>query len=425
MSAARAAYSALIYAMLPYVLARLAWRSRREPGYRVHVGERFGHYGIEPVNGPLIWLHAVSVGETRAAEPLVRALEARYPDHRLLLTHMTPTGRRAGESVFGDRVLRCYLPYDYPGAVGRFLDHFRPRMGLLMETEIWPNLIHACTGRQIPLYLVNARMSEKSYRGYSRFASLVGESMSGLTAVAAQTKDDAQRLRMLGARTVTVTGNVKFDATVPADQVEEGQAWRTSFGQRQVLLAASTREGEESLILDAYAKLSPSPLLMIVPRHPQRFDDVAALLEKRGLRYQRRSTGGTVTANTQVLLGDSMGEMAMYYAACDLAFIGGSLLPFGAHNFIEACAVGKPVLLGPHTYNFAEAAERATEAGALVRVEDATHLADTVNRLFADAPALLAIGARALEFSRAHQGATQRVMAMLHVSVSSSREPQG
>jgi 3-deoxy-D-manno-octulosonic-acid transferase len=338
---------------------------------------------------------------------------------------MTPTGRRAGESVFGDRVLRCYLPYDYPGAVGRFLDHFRPRMGLLMETEIWPNLIHACTRRQIPLYLVNARMSEKSYRGYSRFASLVGESMSGLTAVAAQTKDDAQRLRMLGARTVTVTGNVKFDATVPADQVEEGQAWRTSFGQRQVLLAASTREGEESLILDAYAKLSPSPLLMIVPRHPQRFDDVAALLEKRGLRYQRRSTGGTVTANTQVLLGDSMGEMAMYYAACDLAFIGGSLLPFGAHNFIEACAVGKPVLLGPHTYNFAEAAERATEAGALVRVEDATHLADTVNRLFADAPALLAIGARALEFSRAHQGATQRVMAMLHVSVSSSREPQG
>ncbi|MEA3157136.1 MAG: 3-deoxy-D-manno-octulosonic-acid transferase [Betaproteobacteria bacterium] len=425
MSAARAAYSALIYAMLPYVLARLAWRSRREPGYRAHVGERFGYYGVEPVSGPLIWLHAVSVGETRAAEPLVRALEARYPDHRLLLTHMTPTGRRAGESVFGDRVLRCYLPYDYPGAVGRFLDHFRPRMGLLMETEIWPNLIHACTRRQIPLYLVNARMSEKSYRGYSRFASLVGESMSGLTAVAAQTKDDAQRLRMLGARTVTVTGNVKFDATVPADQVEEGQAWRTSFGQRQVLLAASTREGEESLILDAYAKLSPSPLLMIVPRHPQRFDDVAALLEKRGLRYQRRSTGGTVTANTQVLLGDSMGEMAMYYAACDLAFIGGSLLPFGAHNFIEACAVGKPVLLGPHTYNFAEAAERATEAGALVRVEDATHLADTVNRLFADAPALLAIGARALEFSRAHQGATQRVMAMLHVSVSSSREPQG
>jgi 3-deoxy-D-manno-octulosonic-acid transferase len=425
MSAARAAYSALIYSMLPYVLARLAWRSRREPGYRAHVGERFGYYGVEPVSGPLIWLHAVSVGETRAAEPLVRALEARYPDHRLLLTHMTPTGRRAGESVFGDRVLRCYLPYDYPGAVRRFLDHFRPRMGLLMETEIWPNLINACTRRQIPLYLVNARMSEKSYRGYSRFASLVRESMSGLTAVAAQTKDDAQRLRMLGGRTVTVTGNVKFDATVPADQVERGRAWRNTFGQRQVLLAASTREGEESLILDAYAKLSPRPLLMIVPRHPQRFDAVATLLEKRGLRYERRSTGRPVTDETRVLLGDSMGEMPTYYAACDLAFIGGSLLPFGAHNFIEACAVGKPVLLGPHTYNFAEAAERATEAGALVRVEDAMHLADTVNRLFADAPALLAIGARALEFSRAHQGATERVMAMLHVSVSSSREPQG
>ncbi|MGZ5126958.1 MAG: lipid IV(A) 3-deoxy-D-manno-octulosonic acid transferase [Burkholderiales bacterium] len=413
MSVARSLYSVLIYAMLPYVLSRLAWRSRREPGYRAHVGERFGHYRSEPVSGPLIWLHAVSVGETRAAEPLVRALEARYPDHRLLLTHMTPTGRRTGESVFGDRVLRCYLPYDYPGAVRRFLDHFRPRMALLMETEIWPNLIHACKAREIPLYLVNARMSDKSYRGYTRFASLAQESMSGLTAVAAQSQDDAQRLHSLGARAVTVTGNVKFDATVPADQVERGRAWRITFGQRQVLLAASTREGEESLILDAYAKMSPPPLLMIVPRHPQRFDDVAALLEKRGLRYQRRSTGRTVTADTQVLLGDSMGEMAMYYAACDVAFIGGSLLPFGAHNFIEACAVGKPVLLGPHTYNFAEAAERATEAGAVLRVEDAMDLAGTVNRLVADTTALLRMGARALEFSRAHQGATCRVMSML------------
>ncbi|HEV7391968.1 MAG TPA: 3-deoxy-D-manno-octulosonic acid transferase, partial [Burkholderiales bacterium] len=297
--------------------------------------------------------------------------------------------------------------------VGRFLDHFTPRMALLMETEIWPNLIHACKARAIPLYLVNARMSEKSYRGYRRFASLIRESTSDLTAVAAQTEDDAQRLRSLGARAVTVTGNVKFDATVPADQVERGRAWRSSFGQRQVLLAASTREGEESLILDAYSKISPPPLLMIVPRHPQRFDHVAALLEQRGLRYERRSIGRTVTADTQVLLGDSMGEMAMYYAACDLAFIGGSLLPFGAHNFIEAGAVGTPVLLGPHTYNFAEAAERATEAGAVLRVEDAMDLAGTVNRLLADTPALLRMGARALEFSRAHQGATYRVMSML------------
>jgi 3-deoxy-D-manno-octulosonic-acid transferase len=355
----------------------------------------------------------VSVGETRAAEPLVRALQARYPDHRILLTHMTPTGRRAGESVFGDRVLRCYLPYDYPGAVGRFLHHFRPRMALLMETEIWPNLIHGCKAREIPLYLVNARMSEKSYRGYNRFASLARESMSGLTAVAAQAEADAQRLRALGARAVTVTGNIKFDAHVPEDQVERGRAWRSNFGQRQVLLAASTREGEESLILDAFAKMSPPPLLMIVPRHPQRFDDVAALLEKRGLRYQRRTAAEAVAADAQVLLGDSMGEMAMYYAACDIAFVGGSLLPFGAHNFIEACAVGKPVLLGPYTYNFHEAAEHATEAGAILKVEGAMDLAAAVNRLFADPAGLSRMATRALEFSRAHQGATLRVLSLV------------
>ena len=213
---------------------------------------------------------------------------------------MTPTGRRAGESLFGNRVLQCYLPYDYPAAVRRFLDYFRPRMGLLMETEIWPNLIQACRGRQIPLYLVNARMSEKSYRGYSHFMSLARESMSGLTGVAAQTDDDAQRLRTLGARAVSVTGNLKFDAPVPADQVERGRVWRASFGQRPVLLAASTREGEELLIVDAYEKLSPRPLLMIVPRHPQRFDEIAALLEKRRLRYERRSSGRPIARDTQV-----------------------------------------------------------------------------------------------------------------------------
>jgi 3-deoxy-D-manno-octulosonic-acid transferase len=418
MSAARVAYSALIYSMLPYVLARLAWRARRESGYRRHVAERFGHYGARAQRGPFIWLHAVSVGETRAAEPLVRALEARYPQHRILLTHMTPTGRRAGESVFGDRVVRAYLPYDLPGAVGRFLEHFRPRVGLLMETEIWPNLIHACKARGIPLFLVNARLSEKSYRGYSRFASLSRESTSALTAIAAQTTGDAERLRALGAAAVTVTGNMKFDATPRADQVEMGRAWRSTYGSRRVLLAASTREGEEALVLDAHALLADAPLLVLVPRHPQRFDEVAALLARRGIRYERRSSGRPVNGDTQVWLGDSMGEMAAYYSACDLAFIAGSLLPFGAHNFIEACAVGKPVLLGPHTYNFAEAAAHAIEAGAALRVQDVADLARAANRLLHDDRALNDMGWRALEFSRVHQGATERVIEMLAGSVS-------
>lgn len=413
MTVGRAAYNALIYAMLPQVLARLAWRSRKQPGYREHVAERFARYHVPRPGGPLIWIHAVSVGETRAAEPLVQALQARYPSHRILLTHMTPTGRRTGEDLFGDRVLRCYLPYDYPGAVGRFLHHFRPQLGLLMETEIWPNLIRACKARDVPLYLVNARLSEKSYRRYRRFASLARESVSALTAVAAQTDDDARRLRALGADAVTVTGSLKFDATLPAEQVERGRAWRRGYGPRRVLLAASTREGEEPLILDACAMMSSAPLLVIVPRHPQRFDEVAALLERRGLRYERRSTGQSVSDDTRVLLGDSMGEMPAYYAACDLAFIGGSLLPFGAHNFIEACAVGTPVLLGPHTYNFAEAAERAIEAGAALPVDGAHALASAVDRLLSDEPELARMGTRAFEFSRANQGATERVMAML------------
>ena len=413
MSFARAAYNALLYAMLPAVLARLLWRSRREAGYRQHIAERFARYRGAPPKGPFIWIHAVSVGETRAAEPLVKALSARYPEHRIVLTHMTPTGRRTGETVFGDRVSRCYLPYDYPGAVARFIDRYKPRFGLLMETEIWPNLILACRTRRVPIYLVNARLSERSYRRYRRVQRLARESAAALTAVAAQTEADAIRLRALGAREVSVTGSVKFDVNVPAGQVEAGRAWRRLLGSRGVLLAASTREGEEPPVLDAFCGVPGSPLIVIVPRHPTRFDEVAALLERRGLAYERRSSGRSVTPETRVLLGDSMGEMAWYYAACDVAYVGGSLLPFGGQNLIEACAVGTPVLIGPHTYNFAEAAQRAIESGAALRVDDARALGAAAARLVADAPARARMAESALAFSRAHQGATQRIMAML------------
>jgi 3-deoxy-D-manno-octulosonic-acid transferase len=413
MSVSRIAYSVLAYALIPAALARLAWRGRREPGYREHVGERFGRYGEAPPGGPLIWVHAVSVGETRAAEPLVRALVASCPDHRILLTHMTPTGRRTGDTVFRNGVLRCYLPYDYPGAVARFLDHYQPRAGVLLETEIWPNLVHGSKVRGIPLYLVNARLSEKSLQGYLRFAALSREAFGALTAVAAQTNEDGERLRAVGAENVDVTGNLKFDATPDRAQLEFGRARRAAYGRRRALLAASTRDGEEALLLDALPLLPDDVLFIIVPRHPQRFDGVAALLEARGIAHQRLSKPQPLAPETRVLLGDSMGEMIAHYAACDIAFIGGSLLPFGGQNLIEACAVGKPVLLGPHTYNFEEAAEKAIEAGAGLRVATADEVMRKAGELFADPALLDRMGRRGVEFTRAHRGATGRVMKML------------
>ena len=410
----RLGYTLLLYALLPRALWHLLWRARQQPAYLEHIPERFGYYRQTGVQ-PLIWVHAVSVGETRAAEPLIRALQREYPQHRILLTHMTPTGRDAGEALYGDTALRCYLPYDYPGAVTRFLDHFRPRVGLLMETEIWSNLIHVCQERQVPLYLVNARLSMKSFEKYRRFAGFTRASLRELTAIAAQTADDAQRLAALGAENVVIAGNLKFDIELPAAQLKLGEGWRRRYGQgRPVLLAASTRDGEEELLLNRLGELAvPSALLVIVPRHPQRFEAVAALLERRGVRFQRRSRDEAVEPDTRIVLGDSMGEMLAYYAACDVAFVGGSLLPFGGQNLIEACAAGKPVLFGPHTYNFAEAAESAIAAGAALRVADANELMREARRLLTDAGTAARMGEAGRAFSMAHQGATKRLLELI------------
>jgi len=364
-------YSLLLYALLPFTPLKLLWRGMRQPEYRQHLAERYGFYKINPQQ-PVIWLHCVSLGETRAAAPLVQALMAQHPQHRILLTHATPTGREAGEQLFGDRVDRVYLPYDTPDAVARFLNHFRPTIGLLMETELWFNLIAGCRARDIPLLLVNARLSERSARGYGKVANLTGQGLRGLTAIAAQTEQDAERFRQLGAAQMTVCGNLKFDVQPPASANSAGAALRDLFGARPVFLAASTRDGEEALVLDAVQQLQiPGLLTVIVPRHPQRFDDVATLLQKLGLRFARKSSlTEPLPADTEVLLGDSMGEMFTYYAACDLAFIGGSLLPLGGQNLIEACAMGKPVLIGPHTFNFEQATEQAIAHGAALRVAD-------------------------------------------------------
>lgn len=407
-------YTILLYAALPYVLLRLVWRARRQSAYLQHVAERFGIYGAGAAAGPWLWVHAVSVGETRAAEPLIRALQQRYPQQRILLTHMTPTGRETGIALFGDHVTRCYLPYDYPGAVARFLDRFRPVAGVLIETELWPNLIRAAARRGIPLHLVNARLSERSLRGYQRVGALAREAVGGLSVIAAQTDGDAARLRALGAQQVVVTGNLKFDLEPPAQQVAQGAALRQTIGPRPVLLAASTREGEEALLLDAAQRAGlREALLIIVPRHPQRFDDVAALIAARGLRLQRRSTGGPVAADTGVLLGDSMGEMFMYYAACDVVLMGGSFLPYGAHSLIEPCALGKPVIIGPSTYNFAEATAAAVAAGAALRAADMEQAVALALQLAGAVAQRRRMGEAGLAFTAAHRGAAGRVLELI------------
>ena len=410
----RFVYNAVLWLALPWVVLRLWWRGRREPGYRLHMAERFGRYAFKP-DKPVIWLHAVSVGEARAAEPFVRALALRYPGYQLVVTQMTATGRATAEQLFAGVAHCCYLPYDYPFAVARFLAHFRPRLGILMETEIWFNLIWACREKQLPLLLANARLSEKSARAYALVASLVREALQGLSAVAAQSEADADRLRALGACAVEVTGNLKFDATVPQAMRLLGAELRQRFGvTRPVLLAASTREGEEALLLDALRQHPVADLLtLIVPRHPQRFGEVSALLKARGHTLVLRSENRDVPPDCAFVLGDSMGEMAAYFGACDVAFVGGSLLPYGGQNFIEACALGVPVLLGPHTYNFAKASEDAVAAGAALTVADAEALVSRVKALLSERESRAAMAAAGRRFSAAHQGATGRLMVVV------------
>lgn len=416
----RFVYSLLIYLLLPFIPLKLLWRGWRQPEYRQHWAERFGFFSV-PVTKPLIWMHCVSVGETRGAAPLIKALQQQYPQHQILLTHATPTGREAGQQLFGDSVLRCYLPYDTPGAVKRFLRHFQPSIGLLMETELWFNLIAGCKANDIPILLVNARLSARSARGYARLGRLASDGLQQLTAIAAQTGEDAQRLQSLAAAhgqylSVEVMGNLKFDVVPPPEAARQGEVLREYFGRaRSVFLAASTREGEEAMILDAVAAARlPYLLTVIVPRHPQRFDEVASLLAKRGIRFARRSSlSDLVPDDVEVVLGDSMGEMFAYYAACDVAFIGGSLQPLGGQNLIEATAMGKPVLIGPHTFNFAAATEMAIAGNAAWRVQDLAALANALQRLFSDSAMRHNMSLEALAFTASAGGATQRIASLV------------
>ena len=450
---ARLAYNLLLHLALPLVLLRLWWRGRREPGYRADRGQRFGFYQPAPATHPaaatatpasvgleaeglasvalgteslatealateampLIWLHAVSLGETLAARPLVQALRERYPGHRLLITHMTATGRAAALREYGAIAQLAWLPYDLPWAMQRFFVHFAPALGVVMETEVWPNLSHCAQAHGVPMLLANARLSARSERGYRRVRPLVQAAFAGFDACA-QTAADGARLSALGARTISITGNLKFDTAMASVPPAALASLRALTGTRPVFLAASTREGEEALLLDALARhplacqALGNVLTVIVPRHPQRFDEVAALLEQRRLGFCRRSAASVLAADCAVLLGDSMGEMPLYYALADCAFIGGSLVPVGGQNMIEAAALGVPTLYGPHTYNFTEAAEQAVAAGAALRVSDADDALRTAKDLLADPArrALMREAGRA--FCATHRGATARTM---------------
>jgi len=397
----------------PLIPLRLLWRGRRESGYLRHWGERLA---LGPPVVDALWIHAVSVGEMRAAQPLINALRDTYPGAPVLLTCMTPTGRATAEALYGHFARIVYLPYDYAGLMRRFLRRMQPRVGILMETELWPNLIHAAACADVPLVLANARLSARSARGYARLRGLTRACLERVALVAAQAEADAARLRSLGAMTVHVTGNLKFDIAPPPDQLERGAAWKAKWGQRPVLLAASTREGEEVPLLRAFATAAPADLLLVVvPRHPQRFDEVAALIESAGLPFQRRSAldGTDLKPDTRVLLGDSLGELFAYYAACDVAFVGGSLQPLGGQNLIEAASVGRPVLVGPHTFNFEEATRLAIEAGAALRVSDAGDLLEKALKLLNDAPARARMGEAGMAFAARHRGAAARVEGLI------------
>jgi 3-deoxy-D-manno-octulosonic-acid transferase len=433
-------YTALLYLLTPFVLLRLCWRGLRAPAYWRRWGERFGCYHDLDLRAA-IWIHAVSVGEVVAAEPLVRALRLAHPHAPLLITTMTPTGSEQVQRLFHGEVRHVYVPYDLPVAVRRFLERARPRLALIMETELWPNLFHGCRTRGIPVIVANARLSERSAAGYARFARLTRATLRDVSVIAAQSAADAERFRQLlglkGSESfdtadrldqhaldqmtptpliplIQVTGSIKFDMRLPAGLREQAEVLRRDLGvDRPVWIAASTHEGEEELVLDAFAQVRAQladVLLLLVPRHPERFARVAALCEKRGLSPVLRSSHLPCRPDSAVFLGDSMGELPLFYAAADLAFIGGSLMPTGGHNPLEAAALGVPLLFGPHMFNFAEISRLLLREKAALQVRDAQALADSVVLLLRDAEQCHALGENGRRVVEANRGALERLM---------------
>ncbi len=409
-------YTLLYYAIFPVVLLRLWWRGRRAPEYRRRWLERLGIFDAPNVQGPFLWIHAVSVGETIAAIPLIKSLRSEYPDLSLVVTTMTPTGSERVQTLFGDQVFHVYAPYDLPGCIQRFFARIRPVGLIVMETELWPNWIHYCKSRKIPTLLANGRLSERSAKGYEKVRSLAGPMFAAINWVAAQNTQDAARFERLGVAPgkLAVTGSVKFDLYLDAELQSQGRIWREAWGaRRRVVVAGSTHEGEEAILLKAFQQLRPmyqDMLLVIVPRHPERFDSVAKLIESFGIDAVRRSRAETFTSETQVILGDTMGELMRFYAAADIAFVGGSLIERGGHNPLEPAALGLPVVMGPHVFNFLDICSRLEAEQALVTVHE-NSLSDELQSLLENAERRQRMGRQGRAFVESNQGALERLLA--------------
>ena len=418
----RTLYSALLYLVAPLAFAATALRGLRDPSYRDRLGERLGFTQLRFATPP-IWIHAVSVGEVQAAAVLVRALARRYPQHPILVTTATPTGAQRVRALFGDSVRHAYLPYDLPGAVRRFLARTTPALAIVMEREIWPNLFRACFERRIPILLASARISERSGQRHRRFAGLFREALACDVTIAAQTEADAERFRAIGipAAAVHVTGNVKFDFEVPEEARRTGAHIRSELGSRPVWIAGSTHEGEEDIVLDAHESVRAArndALLLLVPRHPNRFDAVKSWLRARNVRFVTRSMREPIAADTSVLLVDTLGELLSFYAAANVAFVGGSLVPIGGHNLLEPAALHRPIIVGPHNFNAADIAQMFLASGAAVQVESATQLAAAVLDLLTNAAPRDQMIAKAHALLQANRGSLARVLSLVDEQLS-------
>ncbi|MEK1906821.1 MAG: lipid IV(A) 3-deoxy-D-manno-octulosonic acid transferase [Pseudomonas sp.] len=415
----RRLYTLILHLVLPVIFLRLLWRAWQAPAYGRRIGERFA-FGLPAFKPGGIWVHAVSLGESIAAAPLIRELLARYPHLPITVTSMTPTGSERIQALFGDRIQHCYLPYDLPWACARFFERLQPQLAVIMETELWPNHIHQCARHEVPVVLANARLSERSARGYAKFAKLTAPMLGELSLIAVQTETEAERFRQLGARPgcVEVTGSIKFDLSVDPELLQRAALLREEWQamQRPVWIAASTHAGEDEVILAAHRQLlvqQPQALLILVPRHPERFDAVAELCRKEGFATVRRSSGQVVDAQTAVLVGDTLGELLFLYALADLAFVGGSLVANGGHNLLEPAALGKPLLSGPHLFNFLEISALLREAGDLREVSSSDELSAALQQLFAEPDLARRMAEGGLGVLRANQGALARLLAGL------------
>lgn len=414
----RFAYITLTYLLLPVYACYWLFRGFSNRTYWDRIGQRFG-FGFPSLDCGSIWLHAVSVGEVQAAVPLIRELQARFPGRRLLVTTVTPTGAERVRLNFGDTVTHSYIPFETPNAVTSFFDAVRPDLALIMETEIWPNLYHECGRRNVPLVLVSARISPKSVKSYRKFLPLFRETLSHGIVIAAQSEVDAERFRSLGAapERTWVTGNIKFDFEIPDDLIMRGEQFRDdNFGERPVWVAASTHDREEEQVLHAHKLVLerfPDAVLVLVPRHPERFSSVRTLLQRNGLRFVCRTDNEPCTQDTKIFLGDTMGEVPLFYAAADVAFVGGTLVPIGGHNLLEPAALSRPVVTGPHLFNTPDIAEKFERLGASVTVNDAEQLGIAVAELFADPVTATDIGKRGCELVSQNKGALERLLRLL------------